>query len=71
MTINSLNINNPQFGLLLIFDEIECGFFIAFTLLVIVRTICLFHSFEKLSILLGFSRDVLEGGRGFIAYTYF
>ena len=39
-----------------------CGFlFIAFTLLVIVRTICLFDNFEKLSVLLGFSSDIMEG----------
>ena len=38
-----------------------CVFFIAFPLPVIVRTICLFDNFEKLSILFGFSRDILEG----------
>ena len=35
--------------------------YIAFPLLAIVRTICLFVNFEKLSILLGFSRDIVEG----------
>ena len=38
-----------------------CIFFIALPLPVIVRTICLFDNFEKLSMLLGFSRDVLKG----------
>ena len=38
-----------------------CVSFIALPLPVIVRTICLFDNFEKLSMLLGFSRDVLEG----------
>ena len=36
-----------------------CFSFIAFSL--IVKTICLFDNFEKLSMLLGFSRDILEG----------
>ena len=36
-------------------------FFIACPLPVIVRRICRFENFEKLSLLLGFSRDILEG----------
>ena len=38
-----------------------CVFFIALPLPVVVRTICLFDNFEKFSMLLGFSRYVLEG----------
>ena len=38
-----------------------CVFFIALPLPVIVRTICLFDNFEKLSMLLGFSGDLLKG----------
>ena len=34
--------------------------YIAFPLVVIIKTICLFDNFEKLSTLLGFSRDILE-----------
>ena len=37
-----------------------CFSFTAFPLPVIVRTICLFENFEKLSTLLGFSKDILE-----------
>ena len=46
-------------------------FFISFTLPVTVRTICRFDDFEKLSILLEFSRNYWKGGRGFVAYAYF
>ena len=37
-----------------------CVFFIALSLPVVVRTICLVDNFEKFSMLLGFSRYVLE-----------
>ena len=39
----------------------KCAFFIAFPLPVAVRIKCLFDNFEKLAILLRFSRDILEG----------
>ena len=35
--------------------------YIAFPFLAIVRTICLLDNFEKLSMLLGFLRDTVEG----------
>ena len=38
-----------------------CFFLIVFTLPIIVRTICLFDNFEKLAILMEFSRDTLKG----------
>ena len=41
---------------------VKCYFsFSALPLPVIVRTICLFDNFEKLSTLLEFSRNILEG----------
>ena len=48
-----------------------CVLFIALPLPVIVRTICLFHNFEKLSMSLGFSKDVLEGwARGCCVHVF-
>ena len=44
---------------------------ITFTLPVAVRTICHFDDFEKLTILLQFSRNILEGWARVVAYTYF
>ena len=38
-----------------------CFCYVAFRLLDIVMTICLFDNVEKLSMLLGFSRDIVEG----------
>ena len=53
---------NFQFGLLFICGQILCRFFfIAYHLPVIVKRICLSDNFEKLSMLLGFSRDIMEG----------
>ena len=38
-----------------------CFSYIAYPLPVIVRGVCLFDNFEKLSMLLGLSTDILEG----------
>ena len=60
MTTSSLNVKWFPVWVVNICGQILC-FFIALPLPVIVRTICLFDNFEKLSMLLGFSRDILEG----------
>ena len=56
----NMTTNNFQF-VLLIFVSKCCFSYIAYPLPVIVKGICLFDNFEKLSMFLGFSRDILEG----------
>ena len=59
MTTSSLNIK--QFSVSVnICGHMLCFSYIAFPLLVVVRTIRLFDNFNKLSMLHGFSRDLLE-----------
>ena len=60
MTTNSLNIK--QFPVWVVNIRVQMSSsYIAYPLAVIVRGICLFDNFEKLSMLLGFSRDILAG----------
>ena len=47
------------------------GVVITFTLPVTVRMICRFDDFEKLSILLELSRNILEGWARVVTWTYF
>ena len=47
-----------------------CFSYIAFPLLLVVRTICLFDNFNKLSMLHGFSKDLFEKvGKGLIGIS--
>ena len=57
---------------------VNCGqtvfglvFFIIFTVPVKVRTICGFDNLEKLSTLLEFLRNILEGWARVVVYSYF
>ena len=51
--------------------QILCFSYTAYPLPVIVWRICLFDNFEKLSMLLGFSRDILEGwARGCCVHVF-
>ena len=61
MTTSSLNIKQFPMWVVNIRVQMLCFSYTAYPLPVIVRTICLFDNFEKLSMLLGFSRDILEG----------
>ena len=69
MTTNSLN--KKQFPVWVVNIRAQmCFSYIAYPLPVIVRGIYLFDNFEKLSMLLGLSRD-WKGERGVVACTYF
>ena len=61
MTTNSLNIKQFPVWVVNIRVEMLSFSYIAYRLPVIVMGICLFDSSEKLSMLLGFSRDILAG----------
>ena len=61
MTTNSLNIKQFPVRVVNIRVQMLSFSYIAYPLPVIVRRICLFDNFEKLSMLLGLSRDTLEG----------
>ena len=61
MMTSSLNIKQVPVWFVNISVLMLCISYIAYPLAVIVRRICLLDNFEKLSTLLGFSRDVLEG----------
>ena len=60
MTTSSLNIKQFSVWVVNICGHMLCFSYIAFPLLVVVRTIRLFDNFNKLSMLHGFSRDLLE-----------
>ena len=61
MTTSSLNIEQFPFWVVNIRVQMLCFSYIAYPLPVIVRRICLFDNYEKLSMLHEFSREVLEG----------
>ena len=61
MTTSSLNIQQFPVWVVNIRVQMLCFSNIAHPLPVIVRKISLFDNFEKLSMLLGFWRDILEG----------
>ena len=60
MTTDSLNIKQFPVSVVNIHVQMLCFCYIADLLLVIARRTCLFDIFEKLSMLLGFSSDILE-----------
>ena len=60
MTTGSLNIKQFPVSVVNIHVQMLCFSYIAYLLPVLGRRICLFDNFEKLSMLLGFSRDILE-----------
>ena len=61
MTTSSSNTKQFPVWVINIRGLMLCFSYIACLLQVIVRTICPFENFEKLSMLLGFSRDILQG----------
>ena len=71
MTTSSLNIKQVPVWVVNIRVQMLCFSYIAYPLPVIVRKICLFDNFEKLSTLLGFSRYILEGwARGCCVHVF-
>ena len=60
MTTNGLNIKQFPAWVVNIRVQMLCFSYIAYPLPVIVRGICLFDNFEKLSMSFGLSRDILE-----------
>ena len=61
MTANSLNIKQFPVRIVNIRVQMLSFSYIAYRLPVIVRGICLFDNFEKLSMSLGLSEDILAG----------
>ena len=71
MTTNSLNIKQFPVWVINIRVQMLSFSYIAYPLPVIVRGICLFDNFEKLLMLLGLSRDILEGwARGYCVHVF-
>ena len=71
MTTNSLNIKQYPVWVVNICVQTLFFSYIGYPLPVIVRGIYLFDNFEKLSMLLGLSRDILEGwARGCCVHVF-
>ena len=71
MTTSSLNKKQFPVWIVNIRVEMLCFSYIAYPLPVTVRRICLFDNFEKLSMFLGFSRDLLEAwARGCCVHVF-
>ena len=69
--MNSLNIKQFPVWIVNIRVQMLCLSYIAYPFPVIVRGICLFDNFEKLSTLVGLSRDILEGwARGCCVHVF-